>query len=54
VIELITWISAIILGPGALAIFVWFLIDLRSALSPEGERVPWSEAKPKATDPRDE
>ena len=31
-IELLIWLSVIILGPGALAVFVWFLIDLRSAL----------------------
>jgi hypothetical protein len=23
-----TWLAIIILGPGALAIFIWFLIDL--------------------------
>lgn len=28
-IEIVTWASVVILGPGALAIFVWFLIDLR-------------------------
>ena len=31
-IEIITWISAIILGPGALAVFIWFLVDLKNAL----------------------
>lgn len=26
--KLATWISVLVLGPGALAIFVWFLVDL--------------------------
>lgn len=26
--ELATWLSVIILGPGAVAIFVWFLLDV--------------------------
>jgi hypothetical protein len=28
-IELVTWISVFILGPGAIAIFIWFLLDLK-------------------------
>lgn len=28
-IELATWLAVIILGPGALAVFIWFLLDLR-------------------------
>lgn len=31
-IELLAWISAIILGPGALIVFIWFLLDLRRIL----------------------
>jgi len=27
--ELATWLSVIVLGPGAVAIFVWFLLDMR-------------------------
>jgi hypothetical protein len=26
---LATWIAILVLGPGALAVFVWFLVDLR-------------------------
>ncbi len=26
---LATWIAILVLGPGALAVFVWFLLDLR-------------------------
>jgi hypothetical protein len=29
VIQWMTWLSVAILGPGAAAIFVWFLLDLR-------------------------
>lgn len=28
-IEIVTWLSVIVLGPGSAAIFVWFLYDLR-------------------------
>lgn len=28
-IETLTWLSVLILGPGAVLVFVWFLIDLR-------------------------
>jgi hypothetical protein len=27
--ELATWLSVIVLGPGSVAIFVWFLLDVR-------------------------
>lgn len=27
-IEIVTWLSVIVLGPGSAAIFVWFLCDL--------------------------
>lgn len=27
--ETATWLSVLILGPGSLAIFVWFLLDLK-------------------------
>ncbi len=27
--ELATWLSIIVLGPGAIAIFVWFLLDVK-------------------------
>jgi hypothetical protein len=33
VIEFMTWLSVAILGPGALAVFVWFLFDLRKIFS---------------------
>lgn len=26
--EIVTWASVIVLGPGSVAIFVWFLCDL--------------------------
>lgn len=32
-IEIGTWISVAVLGPGALAVFIWFLIDLRRMFS---------------------
>jgi hypothetical protein len=31
-IELTTWLCVVALGPGAVAIFVWFLLDLRRIL----------------------
>ena len=27
--EIVTWASVIVLGPGSIAIFIWFLCDLR-------------------------
>ena len=32
--ELATWIAVLVLGPGALAVFVWFLFDLRKIFAP--------------------
>ena len=26
---LVTWLSVIVLGPGSIAIFIWFLTDLK-------------------------
>lgn len=31
-IEIGTWAAVIILGPGALAVFIWFLADLKKIL----------------------
>lgn len=31
-IEVITWLSVIVLGPGSIAVFVWFLLTLRKSL----------------------
>jgi hypothetical protein len=30
-----TWAAIVILGPGALAVFVWFLVDVRRLLTGE-------------------
>ena len=30
--QLATWLSVIVLGPGSVAIFVWFLLDLKRIL----------------------
>jgi len=30
--QLATWLSVLILGPGSLAIFLWFLADLKRIL----------------------
>jgi len=30
--QIATWLSVIILGPGAVAIFIWFLFDLKRIL----------------------
>ena len=27
--QLATWLSVIVLGPGAVGIFIWFLVDLK-------------------------
>ena len=35
-IELATWLSVIVLGPGSVAIFAWFLFDLKRILRPKG------------------
>jgi hypothetical protein len=31
-VELVTWLAIIILGPGSIAIFLWFLSDLKHIL----------------------
>jgi hypothetical protein len=33
-IEVGTWLSVIVLGPGSIAVFIWFLIDLRRMFKP--------------------
>lgn len=35
--ELGTWLSVVILGPGAVAVFVWFLVDLKKVLPPRDD-----------------
>lgn len=30
--KIATWLSVIVLGPGAIALFVWFLFDLKRIL----------------------
>lgn len=36
--EIATWLSVLILGPGAVAVFLWFLADLKRIFSrPEGK-----------------
>lgn len=30
--EWATWLAVIILGPGAVAVFIWFLVDLKRIL----------------------
>jgi hypothetical protein len=30
--QVATWLSVIVLGPGAVVIFVWFLLDLKRIL----------------------
>jgi hypothetical protein len=34
-IEIATWLAVIALGPGSVAIFVWFLLDLKRILPRE-------------------
>jgi hypothetical protein len=29
---IITWLSIVVLGPGSIAVFIWFLWDLRQIL----------------------
>ncbi|MCC6492554.1 MAG: hypothetical protein IT424_05990 [Pirellulales bacterium] len=36
--ELATWVAVLVLGPGSMAIFVWFLFSLRDALDGEDEQ----------------
>ena len=33
--KIATWLSVIVLGPGSVAIFVWFLLDLKRILRPD-------------------
>jgi hypothetical protein len=30
--EIVTWLSVLVLGPGSIAIFIWFLFSLREIL----------------------
>jgi hypothetical protein len=39
-LEFLTWASVILLGPGALAVFVWFLVDLRGIVRSVNEDSP--------------
>lgn len=31
----LTWIAIAVLGPGAIAVFAWFLRDVKSVVAPE-------------------
>jgi hypothetical protein len=33
--QIVTWLSVLVLGPGSVAIFVWFLFSLRSIFRQE-------------------
>ena len=32
VMKIATWLSVVVLGPGAVALFIWFLFDLKRIL----------------------
>lgn len=32
-----TWLAIVVLGPGAIALFIWFLRDARNLLRPSDE-----------------
>lgn len=36
-LELVTWLSVLVLGPGSIAIFAWFVVSLRGVIR-EGRR----------------
>ena len=33
--KIATWVAVLILGPGALAVFLWFLFDLKNVFKKE-------------------
>jgi hypothetical protein len=35
--QIVTWLSVLVLGPGSVAIFVWFLFSLRGAFKERGD-----------------
>ena len=37
-IEWGTWLAVAILGPGSVAVFIWFLLDLKRIMPGRGER----------------
>lgn len=37
-IALATWISVAVLGPGAVAVFIWFVADMTKILAPRRPR----------------
>jgi hypothetical protein len=39
--QMVTWLSVLVLGPGSVAIFVWFLFGLREIF---GEKEPDGDA----------
>ena len=43
-IAVLTWISVIILGPGALTVFIWFLIDMRRMIDSSAPDKPPGDA----------
>jgi hypothetical protein len=47
--QLATWLSVLILGPGSVAVFVWFLVDVKRIFG--SERADSEQgAKPQAVD----
>jgi hypothetical protein len=39
-VNALTWLAIALLGPGVLAVFVWFLLDLRALLAKPAPRTP--------------
>jgi hypothetical protein len=37
--QVVTWLSVLVLGPGSVAIFVWFLFSLRGAFDERSDDV---------------
>jgi hypothetical protein len=35
--QFVTWLSVLVLGPGSVAIFVWFLFSLRGVFNKQGD-----------------
>lgn len=45
-IEIVTWLSVLILGPGSIAIFVWFLFGVKKMFRPRAHKSPHENAVP--------
>jgi hypothetical protein len=40
ILQIATWASVVILGPGSIAVFIWFLADLKRIFGRQSDQKP--------------